>query len=288
MSVLAGALHYAAMGYPVLAIVAGAKRPLTPHGLKDATMDSGGIRCWFRRWPHANVAVRTDTIVAIDIDSGATWPPEDLRQAIKAAGPALQRTPRGGWHLIFRLPAGKRWRPRAGALAACVDVKSGPGAYRCVAPSKTPRAVYRWVRPLRRPDCLPLPPAELIDALDDLERPGPRGRRVSVHRARAGASRPHHGGAAQRFSVPLRVPAAGPGTFACRDYHRPGPGQREFCAAPHATGRGANHCEKRVSVRNPLAEYGPGMDASDSTTSTGEIGGCCWHRRGIAIDCWAL
>ena len=50
------------------------KHPRTRHGLQQATTDSGTIRRWWRRWPEANVAVRTGArpdgagVVVIDID----------------------------------------------------------------------------------------------------------------------------------------------------------------------------------------------------------------------------
>ena len=157
------------MGYPVLPIKPREKRPLTAHGLHDATTSEAVLREWWGRWPEANIAIRCDKLAVIDVDPGASWPPEDLRQAIKATSPPLQHTPRGGWHLVFRLPPSKQWRPRAGAIATHVDTRCGPGCYLLVSPSRTAQGSYTWIRPLVHPEDLPLPPEGLIKALDELE-----------------------------------------------------------------------------------------------------------------------
>jgi hypothetical protein len=164
------ACQYVKLGYPVLPIKPGEKRPLTTHGLHDATTNEAVLREWRGRWPEANIAIRCDKLAVIDIDPGASWPPEDLRQEIKATKPALQRTPRGGWHIIFRLPEGKAWGPTTGKIAEHIDTRCGQGCYLMVAPSTTERGRYRWIRPLVPPDDLPLPPAGLIKALDEWER----------------------------------------------------------------------------------------------------------------------
>lgn len=63
--VLEAALRYASCGWPVLPCRPDGtpepdhKAPLTAHGFKDATTDRALIRAWWRRWPTANVAIRT-------------------------------------------------------------------------------------------------------------------------------------------------------------------------------------------------------------------------------------
>jgi hypothetical protein len=180
---LDAALYYAAAGYRVFPCRPGAKVPATQHGLHDATDDAGRIAAWWRLQPAANVAVATDGLVVVDIDpAGLAWPgDEDQRAEIKAARPPLQRTPRGGFHLFFAVPAGKQWRCSAGLLAAGVDVRAA-GGYVVAAPSTVGRATYQWIRPLVPRDALPPPPQWLIDALDALEHrraaPTPNGPRA--------------------------------------------------------------------------------------------------------------
>lgn len=54
------ALDYATrLGWPVLPIRRGTKKPLTEHGYQDATTDKATIRGWFQDEPKAGIAVAT-------------------------------------------------------------------------------------------------------------------------------------------------------------------------------------------------------------------------------------
>lgn len=180
---LDAALGYAALGYPVFPCRPGAKVPATPHGCCDATRDVARIRQWWRGAPAANVAVATSGLLVVDVDpAGRDWPGDAARRAaIRDLSPPVQRTPRGGFHLFFAVPAGKQWRCSAGLLAAGVDVRTS-GGYVVVAPSSVGGATYRWARPLVPRDALPPPPQWLTDALDALGRrrgaPPPSGPRT--------------------------------------------------------------------------------------------------------------
>ncbi|MGH9012234.1 MAG: bifunctional DNA primase/polymerase, partial [Acidimicrobiia bacterium] len=86
-----------------------AKHPRTAHGLRDASTDPERIRAWWRRWPEANVAVRTGAasgLVVLDID-----PPHgeaSLATLVAHHGvlpPTLTvNTGSGGYHLYFAHP----------------------------------------------------------------------------------------------------------------------------------------------------------------------------------------
>jgi hypothetical protein len=168
-AMLQAALDYAAQGYPVLPCVPRGKIPYTPHGLKDASQEQGVIRGWLKEWPGANLAIRTDTLLVLDLDPGAgDWPGEERRVSVKALLPPLARTPRGGWHIWFSRPAGVDWRPSSSRLAPSVDVRTGPGSYVLVAPSATDKGKYHWIRPLLSPGELPVPPPWLCRELDSL------------------------------------------------------------------------------------------------------------------------
>lgn len=169
------ALTLARQGYRVFPCIPGGKRPAVGGGFHAATRDGEQIRAWWTRWPNANVAVATFGVVVIDIDpAGKRWPPEpNQRAAIRATQCPLARTPRGGFHLYFRLPLGKRWHCSAGQLARGVDVRT-QGGYVLVPPSRTRAGQYCWLRPLVPPERLPLPPAWLADALDRLYEVGHR------------------------------------------------------------------------------------------------------------------
>ncbi len=174
-NLLTAVLGLAELGYPVFPCIPGQKRPLVRGGLHAATRDPATIRAWWTRWPRANLAVACRGVVVIDVDpAGQGWPPEpEQRASIRATGCPLARTPRGGWHLWFRVPVGKTWRCSAGRLAPGVDVRT-TGGYVLVPPSRTQHGQYRWIRTLVPPDQLPFPPAWLAEALDRLHRAAPR------------------------------------------------------------------------------------------------------------------
>lgn len=165
-------LALARMGYAVFPCIPGGKRPAVRGGFKAATRDPGTIQAWWTRWSTANLAVATFGVVVVDIDTaGQGWPPDpEQRAAIRETQCPLARTPRGGFHLYFRLPLGKRWRCSAGQLARGVDVRT-TGGYVVVPPSRTDAGQYKWLRPLVPPGRLPLPPQWLAAALDQLALP---------------------------------------------------------------------------------------------------------------------
>jgi len=168
---LAAALRYVELGYAVFPCRPGAKLPAVAHGVLDATSVVEQITAWWRRWPQANIGLACNGLVVIDIDpDGLAWPgDEGKRQSIKGTGCPLQRTPRGGYHLIFSVPSGHVWRCSAGLLAPGVDVRTG-GGYIVVAPSVVKGKPYRWIRPLVRKEELPPPTTWLTEELDAVER----------------------------------------------------------------------------------------------------------------------
>lgn len=162
---------YAALGYPVLPCFqpapaggctcqAGARchrpgkhprlRAGRPGrgGVHEATCDLATVRRWWRRWPTANVAIRTgDRFDVADVDGqdGVAALRAILHHAggLREAGP-LARTGGGGWHLLFA-PTGAG---SPGEVLPGVDWR-GQGGYILVAPSVHPSGRrYRWVRPL--------------------------------------------------------------------------------------------------------------------------------------------
>jgi len=169
-ALLVAALRYAEQGYLVFPCRPGSKLPAVAHGHNDATADPVQIEQWWRRWPRANIGLNCASLLVVDVDpDGLSWPgDDDKRLAIKNTGCPLQRTPRGGYHLVYSVPDGHHWRCSAGLLAPGVDTRTG-GGYILAAPSIVKGACYKWIRPPVHKSELPPPPAWLVEALDALE-----------------------------------------------------------------------------------------------------------------------
>lgn len=123
----------------------GGKRPLTPHGFKDATTDPERIREWWSRWPRANIGVPTGEssgLLVIDLDPREGGSVEVLEQSGEVPPTLMAKTGGGGVHLYYRYPEEVTVRNSAGKLAAGVDVR-GEGGYVVVPPSYTSGA-YEW------------------------------------------------------------------------------------------------------------------------------------------------
>ena len=190
-SLLEAALAYAARGWPVFPCSPSDKRPLVGEsapgngdaGLYRATTDKAQIRDWWTNFESAMIGVPTGARLGafvIDIDPKDGTTPAQIVEALEAAigcrlppTPIVQ-TPRGGWHLYFRMPQDESIRNRAG-LIPNVDVR-GTGGYVVVPPSirlgrkaeqeNCAGVDYAWLEN----DALasfdpPLPPPELVDLI---------------------------------------------------------------------------------------------------------------------------
>ncbi|MDX2199601.1 MAG: bifunctional DNA primase/polymerase [Phycisphaerae bacterium] len=170
-TMLQTALWYADLGYPVFPCAPGRKTPATPHGLLDATTDVEQIGRWWTEQPSANVAIRTDGLLVVDVDGAENpWLHDDAERRAEIAIAPTSQTPRGGRQYFFRQPKGRTWRNTAGRLADHVDTR-GNGGYVLVAPSIVDGRGYLWAedRPLAvTPPRLPEPPAWLTTMLDAL------------------------------------------------------------------------------------------------------------------------
>jgi Bifunctional DNA primase/polymerase, N-terminal len=180
---------YAALGYPVLPVFEPnpeggctcrdrqacrrpGKHPRITGGVWQATTEPAVVRRWWRRWPAANLALRTGVRFDVaDVDGQAGV--EALRAILTDAGGSLGRGPLartggGGWHLPFA-PTGHGSPKR---VLPGVDWR-GRGGYILVAPSVHPSGRrYRWVRPLTL--ALPEAPAALRALLAPPAPPAPR------------------------------------------------------------------------------------------------------------------
>ena len=128
------------------------KKPLTPHGCKDAKKDPGAIRAWWKRYPDASIGIATGSasnllVIDEDVDEDKglngvhemqLWESDngELPETVRAI------TGRGGAHLYFHY-VGKDLGNRAGVIEG-VDVR-GEGGYIIAPPSIHPNGTqYEW------------------------------------------------------------------------------------------------------------------------------------------------
>ena len=132
------------------------KHPRTAHGFKDGTTDPAVIRAWWKRWPHANVAIATGAasgLTVVDVDPDYL----DTLATLTATHGALPDTVTaisggGGRHYFFKHLPGKTNVVKADGW---VDLRTD-GGYVVAAPSlhKAGRR-YEW-EATAHPDDLPL------------------------------------------------------------------------------------------------------------------------------------
>ena len=160
------ALFYLRLGYAVLPLEPGEKRPharLAPNGLKNATQDPGLVRRWWSEDPRAGLGILPPPgVLALDIDRAELVGEMLDRFALHAA--PRQRTARGGAHLFLKLPPGARLSATTKALPG-IDLRGMGRAYVVSAPTTLPSGKYAWERPLLRPEDLPEIPRPLLDLL---------------------------------------------------------------------------------------------------------------------------
>ncbi len=148
---LAAALKYAAMGWPVLALRPGGKEPLGdffPRGVHDATTNERVIRAVWKDQPGANIGIACRSFVVVDIDprnGGAEWMAEQVRLNGRLPVTPTARTGSGGWHYLFKPPSFET----LGRVGPGVDLKKR-GGYIVAPPSRT-TLMYAWLRPPETP-----------------------------------------------------------------------------------------------------------------------------------------
>ncbi|MEE8214758.1 MAG: bifunctional DNA primase/polymerase [Alphaproteobacteria bacterium] len=143
------ALKYAEAGFPVFPCRVRDKRPLTRHGLKDASRDPATIKSWWGRTREGNIGVPMgppSNLFALDVDGPKG---ETALTALEGEHGHLpstleQRTGRGR-HLLFRYPPNGTTIPSSvSKLGAELDVR-GAGGYVIFPPSVHPGGHrYKW------------------------------------------------------------------------------------------------------------------------------------------------
>lgn len=162
---------------PVFPCVPGGKRPLTPHGFKDASADVAAAAVWWTRWPDANIAIPTGgrsgaDVVDVDVHpagSGFTAFERARRADLVSGWSWLVRTPSGGVHAYFPVESAREQRSWQ-IPSAHVDFR-GDGGYIIVPPSAVADAdgvggVYRTIAVAEGHDPRPVDAGELRAFLD--------------------------------------------------------------------------------------------------------------------------
>jgi len=156
---------YSYMGYAVLPLAPGEKRPhsgLVPHGLKEASLEVATLEAWWRSCPRCGVGLLApESVLVLDFDDPKAW--EVLRWGFSVIEAApRQRTPKGGYHLFLRLPQGVRLSATVRKLAG-VDLRGMGRAYVVAAPTQLADGrTYTWEVPLVKPEDLPQIPEDLL------------------------------------------------------------------------------------------------------------------------------
>lgn len=125
------ALKLAAEGIPVFPCNA-KKKPLTPHGFKDASTDAETVRQWWTEWPFALIGMPTGAasgIFGLDVDVKRDADGNETLSALGSLPLTLAyRTQSGGAHHLFTHPRGAKLSNTAGELGPGLDTR-GDGGY---------------------------------------------------------------------------------------------------------------------------------------------------------------
>lgn len=137
------------------------KHPRLNDWTAEASDDAGQVDQWVKTWPDANVGVatgRASGFFALDVDPDKGGD-VSLAALIAEHGPlpetAQAQTGSGGSHYLFRLPAFDVTNS-AGKVGRGLDIR-GDGGQIVVAPSRSAKGLYRWIRN-------PLTGAEIAEA----------------------------------------------------------------------------------------------------------------------------
>jgi hypothetical protein len=170
-SMLDYALTYARQGWAVFPL--NGKVPFKgTRGFLDATTDEKQIRAWWKKYPNANIGVatgQTSGIYVADVDNKNDKDGEASLRTFVNGHNALpetleSRTPSGGRHIVFKMPAGIQIPSGTDVHGVGLDVRAN-GGYIVAPPSVIGGKSYEWIN--NNP----------IAALPDLFLPKPRGRR---------------------------------------------------------------------------------------------------------------
>lgn len=138
---------YARSGWPVFPLKPRDKRPLTRHGVHDASCDVSRVTSWWARRPGANIGLAIlRGLIVVDVDK-----PEAMGhlQAQDLTLPATVTATTGRGRHLWYSTGSVAVRNRVGLFPG-IDIRA-PGGYVVAPPSVHPNgSVYRWEVPLQR------------------------------------------------------------------------------------------------------------------------------------------
>ncbi len=140
MNMMDAALSYVAEGFSVFPVKLD-KKPLTEHGLKDATQLQIRVKDFWTQHPDASIGLLTDGLIVIDFDakSGGKKSKEEIEVKYgKLPRTRTHRTGGGGLHYLYRNPNGSKVgnTVKLGGYVG-VDLRAN-GGYIVVPPSPHP------------------------------------------------------------------------------------------------------------------------------------------------------
>lgn len=146
------------LGWRVLPIRPGEKRPAIADWVNEASSDLEQIDRWIEEFPNANIGIAAGhSFFVLDVDprNGGDTTLAALIETHGELPPTVEAgTPSGGTHYLFRMVPGLA--NTAGKLGKGLDTR-GLGGQIVVAPSRTDAGEYRWIRAPWDFETLPAP-----------------------------------------------------------------------------------------------------------------------------------
>lgn len=110
------AIYYASLGWAIIPLIPGTKRPANKHGSAEATTDRAQIDAWWAQWPTANIGMcpAKSSLYALDVDprngGDESFDKLQTKHAGALASPLMNLSGSGsGFHLLFKAKVGTRY-----------------------------------------------------------------------------------------------------------------------------------------------------------------------------------
>lgn len=178
------ALTYAGLGFAVVPCAPNRKKPITKHGLKDATTERAAIVSMWSRGSHYNIGLLAPSdVLVLDADTSDAAQQLESRFGELSVAPRHD-TPGGGSHFFVRAAgAGSSLRTRTRVNSDLVDIRGLGRAIVIAPPSRGRQGSYVVVRPLVKASRLPWASGDLLAYL------GPKRSASNSHRTKSVDSR---------------------------------------------------------------------------------------------------